>query len=86
MFLLEDPNGTTWINKAYQTGVDPTLTYEGMANLNRHLKQLPKGWKFRTVVIDQDLIIKAGGVQRIMWDELGNAFDALEAGAANFIP
>ena len=86
VFLLEDPNGTTWINKAYQTGVDATLTYEGMANLDKHLKQLPKGWKFRTVVIDQDLVIKADGVQRIMWDELGNAFDALEAGAVNFIP
>ena len=86
VFLLEDPNGTTWINKAYQTGVDPTLTYEGMASLDKHLKQLPKGWKFRTVVIDQDLVIKADGAQRIMWDELGNAFDALETGAVNFIP
>jgi hypothetical protein len=86
VFLLDDPNGTTWINKAYQTGVDPTLTYEGMATLDKHLKHLPKGWKFRSVVIDRDLVIKANGVQRIMWDELGNAYDALEPGAVNFRP
>lgn len=86
VFLLEDPNGTTWINKAYQTGVDPTLTYEGMATLDKRLKQLPKGWKFRSVVIDYDLVIKADGAQRIMWDELGNAYDALEPGMTNFKP
>lgn len=86
VFLLDDPNGTTWINKAYQTGVDSTLTYEGMATLDKHLKHLPKGWKFRTVVIDKDLVIKANGEQPIMWDELGNAYDALVPGSVNFMP
>lgn len=86
VFLLDDANGTTWVNKNYQTGVDPTLTYEGMATLDQRLKHLPAGWKFRTVVIDRDLVIKADGVQRIMWDELGNAYDALEPGAVSFIP
>jgi hypothetical protein len=86
VFLLDDAKGTTWVNKNYQTGVDPTLTYEGMSTLDKRLKQLPAGWKFRTVVIDQDLVIKANGTQKILWDELGNAYDALETGAANFIP
>lgn len=87
VFLLEDSNtGATWINKAYQTGVDPTLTYEGMSQLDKHLKHLPEGWKFRTVVLKQDLVIKADGVQPIMWDELGDAFDLLVPQYVNFMP
>jgi hypothetical protein len=86
VFLLEDTNGTIWVNKNYQTGVDPTLTIEGMATLDKRLKNLPEGWKFRTEILTEDLVIKADGKQRIMWDELGGAWDALEPGMANYIP
>src|SRR5262249_2165341 len=86
VFLLEDPTGKVWINKAYQTGVDPTLTYEGMSHLDQHLKHLPSGWKFRTVVLTKDLGIKANGVQPIMWDELGDAYDLLIKEYVNYMP
>ena len=86
IFLLEDPSGALWINKTYQTGVDPTLTYEGMATLDKRLKHLPEGWKFHTMVIDRDLILKADGAQPIMWDELGNSWDKLVPGTVNFMP
>jgi hypothetical protein len=86
VFLLDDPAGTTWVIKAYSTNVDKTLTYDALTTLDTRLKHLPEGWKFRSVVIDQDLIIKADGAQRIMWDELGNAYDALEPGSVNFKP
>jgi hypothetical protein len=52
----------------------------------RRLKHLPKGWKFHTMVIDRDLILKADGAQPIMWDELGNSWDALVPGTVNFMP
>lgn len=86
VFLLDDPDGTTWIMKAYSTNVDPTLTYEALPELDDRLKSLPEGWKFRTMILDRDLILKANGAQRIMWDELGNAWDALEPEFVNFMP
>jgi hypothetical protein len=86
VFLLTDPLGVTWVNKTFQTGVDPTLTYEGMATIDKRYKHLPEGWKFRTVVLDQDLVITAKGSQRIMWDEFGGSWDALDAGTVNFVP
>jgi hypothetical protein len=75
-----------WINKNYQTGVDPTLTIEGMATLDQRLKHFPEGWKFRTVILEKDLVLNANGEQRIMWDELGGAYDALEEGTYNYMP
>jgi hypothetical protein len=86
VFLLQDTEGTTWINKTYQTGMDSTLTIEGMATLDSRLKHLPEGWSFRSVVLTADLILKANGEQRIMWDELGGAWDALEPGTFNYMP
>jgi hypothetical protein len=87
VFLLDDVNGTTWILKNYQTGVDPTLTYATLPTLDKHLKQLPAGWKFRTKILDQDLVLQAvNGKARIMWDELGNSWDALDPGVANYQP
>jgi hypothetical protein len=83
VFLLIAPNGNVWINKAYQTGVDSTLTYVGMSTLDKHLKHLPQGWKFKTLILPNDLVIKANGVQPIMWDELGDAYDLLVQGTYN---
>jgi hypothetical protein len=86
VFLIEDTDGNVWINKNYQTGVDPTLTIEGMATLDKRLKHFPESWKFRTVILEKDLVLNANGAQRIMWDELGGAYDALEEGTYNYMP
>jgi hypothetical protein len=86
VFMIVDINGTKWVNKAYQTGVDPTLTYAGMSTLGTRLKYLPAGWKFETKILTEDLVIKANGLQPIMWDELGGAYDKLIPGVANYIP
>jgi hypothetical protein len=74
-------------NKCYQIGVDPTLTYAGMSTLDKRLKHLPPGWKLRTVILTKaDLVLKANGAQRIMLDELGGAYDAMEPGTYNYMP
>lgn len=86
VFLLTDPNGISWVIKTFQTGVDPTLTYEGLATIDKRYKHLPQGWKFRTVVLDKDLVITAKGSQRIMWDEFGGSWDALDPDTVNFVP
>ena len=86
VFIIDDANGTTWVNKNFQNGVDPTLTYKGMSTLGTRLKSLPPGWKFRTVILKEDLVFKADGAWPIMWDELGGAYDQAVPGKANYIP
>ena len=79
VFLPEDNGGTTWVYKNYTKTVDPTLTYEDLPKLDKRLKSLPAGNKFRTKTLDRDLIIKAvDGKVRIMWDERGGSWDALD--------
>jgi hypothetical protein len=87
VFLLDDPNGTTWILKNYATTVDPTITYETLPTLGTKLK-LPEGWKnFRTKVLDQDLTVQAvNGTARIMWDELEQSWDACDPGVCTPMP
>ncbi len=87
VFLLKDSEGTTPIYKNYTTAMDPTLTYEVLPKLDKRLKHLPAGFKFNTRTLDRDLVIKAVGRKgRIMWDELGGSWDALDPGVANYQP
>jgi hypothetical protein len=87
VFLLEDNEGTTWVYKNYTTTMDPTLTYADLPNLHKRLKNLPAGFTFQTKTLDKDLTIKAvDGKARIMWDELGGSWDALDPGVANYQP
>ena len=86
VFIIDDANGTTWVNKNFQNGVDPTLTYKGMSTLGTRLKSLPPGWKFWTVILKEDLVFKADGAWPIMWDELGGAYDQAVPGKAELYP
>jgi hypothetical protein len=87
VFLLKDAEGTTWVYKNYTTAMDPTLTYKDLPKLDKRLRQLPAGFTLRTRTLDRDLIIKAvDGKARIMWDELGGSWDALDPGVANYQP
>ncbi|SDU15728.1 hypothetical protein SAMN05216296_2112 [Pseudomonas pohangensis] len=86
VFLLTDPQGISWVIKTYQTGVDPTLNFEALSTIDKRYKHLPEGWKFRTLTLDKDLVLTAKGSQRIMWDEFGGSWDALDPGTVNYVP
>jgi hypothetical protein len=59
--------------------MDPTLTYADLPNLDKRLESLPAGRKFSTKTLDRDLILTPiGGSARIMWDDLGGSWDALD--------
>ena len=86
-FLLKDAEGITWVYKNYTTAMDPTLTYEDLPNLGARLKRLPAGWQLWTTTLDRDLVLTPlGGKARIMWDELGGSWDALDPGTVNYVP
>jgi hypothetical protein len=85
-FLLDDPHGDSWCMKSASLIVDPSQTYESLKTLGSRLK-LPPGWKFRSVVLDQDLVLTpdAGAVQ-ITQDDLGNTYDRVGGAYSNYKP
>ena len=76
VFILDDPEGTTWVMQAYSRIVDPKQTHEDLLTLDKKL-DLPAGWKYRTKVLDNDLGIGAiNGHARVTQDNLENTYNA----------
>jgi len=88
VFLIDDTSGNTWVMKGMEIGVKPQYTYEEFAtNPEGRFKNLPPDWKFRTKVLDQDLIlVPDSGVARIMPDEFFNVYDLTGPGYSNYKP
>lgn len=88
VFLIDDADGTTWIMKGFELGMKPSWTYEDFAaDPASHFKQLPAGWKYRTKVLDQDLIlVPETGVATIMPDEFFNVYDKTGPGYSSYKP
>lgn len=88
VLLLDDGEGTTWIMKGFQLGLEPQRTYgQFVAAGAGNFSKLPPGWKFRIETLDKDLIeVPEGGVATIMTDEFFNVYDKTGPGMSNFRP
>jgi hypothetical protein len=88
VFLIDDADGNTWIMKGFELGLKPRWTYEEFAtDPGSKFTKLPAGWKFRTKVLDEDLIlVPATGVATIMPDEFFNVYDKTGPGYSNYKP
>ncbi len=88
VLLLDDAEGNTWILKGFQLGIHPKQSFEEfVAAGESNFKKLPAGWKFRTKVLDKDLIEKPdNGVAWIMPDEFFNVYDKTGPGMMNYKP
>jgi hypothetical protein len=88
VFLIDDTDGTTWIMKGFELGMEPRWTYEQFAaDPASHFQELPPGWKYRTKVLDQDLIlVPETGIATIMPDEFFNVYDKTGPGYSNYKP
>jgi hypothetical protein len=85
-FLLDDPGGNTYAMKSVSLITDPSQTYDGLADLGGRLKP-PPGWRFRTKVLEQDLVLTPdGGAVVITQDELGNTYDRVGGAYSNYKP
>jgi len=85
-FILDDPEGNSWVMKSASLIVDPNQTYESLKDLGGRLK-LPEGWKFRAVVLEQDLVLTPdNGAVKITQDDLGNTYDRVGDAYSNFKP
>jgi hypothetical protein len=87
-FLIDDADGNTWVMKGMEIGIPGQYTYDQyVANQATMYKKLPPGWKVRTKVLDQDLImIPETGIATIMPDEFFNVYDKTGPGYSNYKP
>ncbi len=88
VFLIDDADGNTWIMKGFELGLQPRWTFEEFsADPASLFKQLPPGWKYRTKVLDQDLVlVPETGIATIMPDEFFNVYDKTGPGYSNYKP
>ena len=88
VWLLDDPDGNTWIMKGFQMGLKPQYTYDEFVTAGQsQFKKLPSGWKVRVKTLDKDLIeTPEGGMATIMPDEFFNVYDKTGPGMSNYKP
>jgi hypothetical protein len=85
-FILDDPDGDSWVMKSASLMVDPDQTYDRLPGLGDRL-QSPPGWRFRSVVLDSDLVLTPdNGAARITQDEFGNTYDRVGGPFSNYTP
>ncbi|MBK7510271.1 MAG: hypothetical protein IPI16_20210 [Comamonadaceae bacterium] len=85
--VLEDPQGNPWVMKSFSLITFPDQNFADIANLGSRLK-LPAGWKFRSVVLEQDLVLTpdSTGTAHITQDNFGNTYDRAGGPFSNFKP
>jgi hypothetical protein len=85
-YILDDPQGTTWVMKSASLIADPNQKFEDLQNLGSRLK-LPSGWKFRSPILEQDLVFMSDhGKAQITQDDLGNTYDRMGGPYSNYKP
>jgi hypothetical protein len=85
--VLDDPEGNPWVMKSFSLITHPDQKFEDIATLGSRLKPAA-GWKFRSVVLEQDLILTPDkdGVAHITQDDFGNTYDRAGGPYSNFKP
>ena len=86
VYLLDDPKGRTWVMISYTDKDLPGMTIDKLDTLGDVLKA-PAGWKFRTALLDKDLILEPkGGFVGITEDDKENLYILAGPGQSNYVP
>lgn len=85
-YILDDPEGNSWVMKSAGLIKDPDQKFENLKDLGSRLK-LPPGWQFRSPVLGQDLeFMTDNGKTQITQDDLGNTYDRVGGPFSNYKP
>ena len=85
-YILDDPDGITWVMKSADRIFHPEQKFEDLKDLGARLT-LPQGWKFRTIILEKDLIFKPdNGTAWICQDDWGNTYDRVGGNFSNYKP
>ena len=86
VFILDDPDGNSYVMKSVNLITDPTRTYADLETLGERLA-LDPGWKFRLELLKQDLVLTPdNGKVIITLDDMGNVYDRVGGPYSNFKP
>lgn len=89
VYLMDTPDGQTFVMQAYTNAINKTLTMDALDNLGSMLT-LPAGWKFRVKVLDKDLRVTTPAPDHIAFvfqDNFRNAYMSCDSGrACSYIP
>jgi metal-sulfur cluster biosynthetic enzyme len=77
VYELLSPDGHTYVMQTYSQTVDPKLTIDDLPTLGDRL-ELPDGWTYREVILDQDMSLSANGVAHLIQDDLQNSYQRIE--------
>ena len=85
-YILDDPEGNSWVMKSMSLIKDPDQRFEDLKDLGASLK-LPEGWGFRSPILEQELVFMTdNGKTMITQDELGNTYDRVGGPYSNYKP
>ena len=85
VFLLQSPDGVTWVMQCYGNHIDSGLSQATLPGLGQRLN-LPAGWDFKAKTLDRNLILDTKGVARIIPDDLENIYQRCTKDVRNFDP
>lgn len=86
VYILDDPEGNSFVMKSASLIKDPNQKFEDLKDLGSRLK-LAEGWKFRTKVLEQELVFKTkDGKSFIVQDDIGNTYDRVGGPYSNYKP
>ncbi len=91
VYLLDMPDGKVLVMQSWTPFVNKGETADNLKDLGSQFKKLPAGWKFRTKVLDRDLIVSPPAPDRLGWvtmDEFKNTYQGCgyENEACNYVP
>lgn len=86
VYILDTPEGDSFVMKSAGLIKDPNQKFEDLKDLGSRLK-LADGWKFRTRVLEQELVFKTkDGQSFIVQDDIGNTYDRVGGPYSNYKP
>ncbi|WP_099025703.1 hypothetical protein [Mycolicibacterium palauense] len=83
--LLRSPQETTWVMQTYTNDIASDLTEADLPTMGDRLS-LPEGWRYKSTVLQRDLVIDTDGVANIVPDELSNMYQGCIDGVNSFDP
>jgi hypothetical protein len=89
IYLLDAPDGEVFVMQSFSNYKQQKVTLANARDLGSVLT-LPPGWKFRSVVLDRDLIVnqkRTNGLAHVFQDDMLNAYQGSDGGKAfSFVP
>ena len=89
IYMLDAPDGEVFVMQSFTDAVQKEVDINHIKDLGNKL-HLPQGWKFRSVVLDQDLIVnqkRANNLAHVFQDDMKDAYQGSDGGKAfNFVP